>query len=109
MKIYRHGDVLLRQIGKLPGGLEGKKLKGCVLAKGEYTGHSHELEAFQKGWVQWFPDVDPGVKSYLVVKGGIARLKHQEHNSIDIEGGIYEVTKEREFDYFSEMVQRVRD
>ena len=40
-KFYRHGDLLLKKIDKLPEG--AKKIKTNILAEGEFTGHKHEL------------------------------------------------------------------
>ena len=47
MKIFRHGDLLLKSIDTLPDGLNN--LKTRTLAEGEATGHKH---TFSNGMVQ---------------------------------------------------------
>lgn len=37
MKIYRHGDLLIRKIAEFPKNL--KKLNTTILAQGEHTGY----------------------------------------------------------------------
>ena len=45
MKLYRQGDVLLRQVAKLPAKATSVKNEGrIVLAHGEVTGHAHAID-----------------------------------------------------------------
>ncbi|MFX1450650.1 MAG: hypothetical protein ACFFCM_07410 [Promethearchaeota archaeon] len=86
-KIYRQGDVLVKKIEKLPKRL--KKLDTDVIVMGEATGHAHRL---QNGSIYIY-----GSQMYLEVYNGGA-LVHEEHSPIELEPGIYEVIRQREFD-----------
>jgi len=105
MNIYRHGDVLIRQIAKLPEGLNKvKQDKEFILAYGEITGHRHVLKT-----------ADPVItvyenegKTYLHVEKP-AEVTHEEHKKISIEPGFYVVETEREYDYFKEEKAKVID
>ena len=103
MNIYRHGDVLIKQIEELPRG-ETKKVTSQVLAWGEVTGHHHTLscaEAFtvMQGFNEqkYFELTEP------------ATLTHQEHHALTIAPGAYEIVMEREHDYFNEEMRQVLD
>jgi len=101
MNIYRHGDVLLKQIKVLP---ENKKeLKDKTLAYGEVTGHSHRFE--DPAQIKRYA-VDG--KTYLEVLN-TGTLIHEEHKPLIIEKGIYEQIAEREYDPFIESARTVID
>lgn len=103
MRIYRHGDVLIRQIAELPKG-ERSEVTTTVLAEGEATGHKHRLtcaEAFAV--MQGFEE-----KKYFELRAP-ATLTHEEHSALSIEPGAYEIGIETEFDYFEEAMRRVVD
>ena len=92
---YRHGDVAIKQIDKLPSGLT--KEKGTTLARGEKTGHHHTLVAEKpKTKIQLFKDAQG--QMYVEVSGAEAQLTHQEHHTITVMPGIYVVGSEREYD-----------
>lgn len=98
---YRQGDVGLVPVASIPRNtvpVEGP----CILAYGEVTGHCHQI----------FDDVgcalvegEAGVR-YLSVER-IAELKHQEHSTISLPAGVYEVRHQRE--YTPTEIVRVRD
>ena len=103
----RQGDVLvLRRDGIPPGATEKPRDAGrVVLAYGEVTGHAH---AFR----------DPGVCSLraegvafdlLRVTEGVALLQHEEHATIPVGPGTYEVRIQREYDWASEASRAVAD
>ena len=103
MNIYRHGDVLIRQIAELPQGAKSE-VTTAVLAEGEATGHHHRLtctEAFAV--MQGFDE-----KKYFELRAP-ATLTHEEHSALSIEPGAYESVMEREYDYFSEAMRKVVD
>jgi hypothetical protein len=89
--LYRHGDVLLRSIIELPKGL--KVLSKPVVAEGTVTGHTHR---FKESKVRVYKSKDN--KLYVVNTLKIANLIHEEHNTIKIPKGIYEVIEQREYD-----------
>jgi hypothetical protein len=101
MKIARQGDVLLRKVDKDKGMIFREFTKSIVLAEGEKTGHAHVLEC----------DLDIEIyeksgKTYVGVLAD-AMLRHEEHDSVAVEPGIYEVITQRE--YTPERIQRVLD
>ncbi|MFW9896441.1 MAG: hypothetical protein ACFFD7_11600 [Candidatus Thorarchaeota archaeon] len=40
--LYRHGDVLINRIEKIPHNV--KKTNSCILVRGEITGYSHQIQ-----------------------------------------------------------------
>lgn len=102
MKIYRHGDLLIREIKELPKDL--KKLEHTTLALGEATGHHHTL--IKTKGVQVYENEQ--LLKFFVVKEP-TDLTHQEHKTIVIEPAKYEVIIEREFDPFSDLIRQVKD
>ena len=100
--MYRHGDLLLKKIDKLPENL--KRLNKKSLAEGEVTGHHH---TFSNGMVQIFQEQE--TKQKYVEVGQEAELIHQEHNAIKIKEGLYILIQEREFNPFEEEIRQVLD
>lgn len=104
MKIYRHGDVLIREIKAIPvTAEEEKKDKAVTVALGEATGHHHTLY----GGMPISLLID-GDRRFLDVPEEVS-LRHQEHDELRIAKGSYEITMEREFDYFENAMKRVVD
>ena len=104
----RQGDVLvLRRDAGIPTGATEKPRDAgrVVLAYGEVTGHAH---AFR----------DPGVCSLraegvafdlLRVTEGVALLQHEEHATIPVGPGTYEVRIQRTYDWSTEASRAVED
>lgn len=98
MKQFRQGDVLLIQVPSLPKKQEGKEIERdpngrIVLALGEATGHAHALRADADAVLMSF-----GAERYLKVKQP-ARLWHEEHDPIDLDGGsVFKVVIQSEYD-----------
>lgn len=106
-KQYRHGDVFLREVAAIPTGAQPiKRDKGrVVLAYGEVTGHAH---AFGRGSrAVLFRDDGSGGHRFLNVGSGGADLKHEEHTTIAVPEGRFEVVQQRE--YSPEAIRNVRD
>src|SRR2546430_13086226 len=104
LKLFRQGDVLLRQIAQIPKAATPQQQKGpIVLALGEATGHKHQI-------IDELENVDVFVgeegQLYLRVKAETA-LKHEEHGAIAIPPGNYERILQRE--YSPEAVRNVSD
>lgn len=70
-----------------------------IVERGEVTGHAHRLEGMAEIWTQWG-------QMYVKAEKG-ARLVHEEHAAIDLEPGLYQVVRQREFD--GENERYVRD
>src|SRR4030065_772650 len=88
-KMFRQGDVLIKEVSQTSGTLTDKGKK--ILAYGEVTGHTHEL--IGKG-VEFFDDEG----RVFVSVPDTASLVHQEHAELEIPQGQYKVIIQREFD-----------
>ena len=124
--IFRQGDVMIRQIGKIPESAKPVETKGpVVLALGETTGHSH---AFYDGRVKYFRDdalaVGSNTTTKMIGDGPTGRafikvledandknlpalLRHEEHTAIPVPPGDYEIIRQSEF--VGEAVRQVED
>lgn len=104
MNNYRQGDILIKQIDKLPENLKiVNKENQFVLAEGEQTGHKHLLVADKLEVLQ-----DEKGRYYFQLKDN-ATITHEEHKTITILPGIYKVGNEQEYDYFLKEVVKVQD
>ena len=100
--IVRQGDLLLRKVEKLP--KQAKRIKSDVILEGEATGHAHRImdgELF-RFWSQ------SGEQLFVKADKG-AMLVHEEHASIELVPGLYEVIRQREYDPDTETTQWVMD
>ena len=100
MNMYRHGDLLIRQINKLP---EGMKAKTNIIAKGEFTGQNHVLTCERPLTIIDYE----GKKFFEAIPG--TEITHPEHKTIPIEIGYYEVVIEQEFNPFEQIIKQVQD
>jgi len=85
---YRHGDIIIKQISYIDAKM--RKLDHLILAKGEATGHKHEIV---EGKAELFEEY--GVL-YLRVNSEEAKVGHAEHKTIAVSKGIYEIKHQRE-------------
>lgn len=99
--IYRQGDVLLTKVAVLPKTLKPKK--DNIVAYGEVTGHSHRFSSTDQIVYQTLAG-----QLFAKVKKQTS-LIHEEHNTLEIDPGIYKVGAEREFDYFENELRGVVD
>lgn len=106
--MYRQGDVLLvpvelsvwfRDLRHVP----RKKGEGIILAAGEATGHHHRVrtssarEYRASSMAVALPEALRG-KRYLRVGKKGAELTHEEHDTIQIPQGTYEIVQQREYE-----------
>ena len=107
LKNYRHGDLALIGIKKLPRGLKRAKTKVIIQSSG---GNAHSID---NGTV-YFKDVDEYVFGYLAAKN--TSLYHKEHGKkgtnkslkvAKIDDGIYELRHQNEKTH--EAMRRVED
>ncbi len=105
IKFLQQGDVLIKRIDILPKQLKNKfDARGFVFAEGEATGHYHAVKNNDKCQLL----VDKNGKMYF--KNEIpVEIQHQEHHTIEIPSGIWEIEKVREYDHFSEEIREVID
>lgn len=94
LKLFRQGDILIREISELPRKLKrAKNTERYVLAEGEVTGHHHSVAA-----VSGLDVFRQGSESlFLSVSEQPVELTHQEHGTIEIPVGNYEVVRQREY------------
>ena len=92
MKQFRHGDVFIKEVAALPqGAVQAARDHGdVILAYGEVTGHAHRIkEATVTLW-------NVGEQRYLTVERP-SDLTHEEHHTITLPPGTYEVVQQREY------------
>jgi hypothetical protein len=97
--IARQGDVLIRRLDSSPE--LGKRIprsrgKGIILAEGEATGHHHRIA---DPGAELYEAHDPGLEDRFlrVLADGGVQLLHEEHDTITLPPGDYEVRRQREY------------
>jgi hypothetical protein len=106
---YRHGDGLLEAIDKLPSGL--KPAMTNILLVGEATGHNHRINGSSGSYQILIPQevkAEDAFSAYLQVNEPVT-LTHEEHNSINLDPGLYGLKKEEEYDLVTKQLKQVRD
>lgn len=104
--MYRQGDVLIIPIKHLPSGLEPVKRESgrIILAHGEVTGHAHAIKDHEAALFR-----DPKLAAIFMnvsSEGGVS-LEHEEHGTIGIPAGNYQIVRQRE--YSPEAIRNVAD
>jgi hypothetical protein len=90
--MWRQGDIFFSKLPSLPEEAKSRPLPHVTLAHGELTGHSHRVEDPATAALFAGPDC-----FYLEVSGGGARIVHDEHGPIWLDGGCYRVWRQREY------------
>ena len=98
-KLYRHGDLLLRQVDEIPE--SAQQLSTNIIAHGE-NGNTHKIQGSHQ--IYETPD-----KQILLEAKQDVSLKHQEHNTLKISKGNYVVVHEREYNPFKNIQEEVID
>ncbi|MGQ9371220.1 hypothetical protein [Azospirillum sp. ST 5-10] len=95
MQQYRQGDVLLIPCPVLPKSARpAPAADDVILAYGEVTGHSHAMAGER---VRYFLEDGSG-RGFIQVHGGApVALRHEEHGTVPVEPGLYEVRRQREY------------
>lgn len=96
METYRQGDVLVMAVPSIPRRAERVRRDGgrVVLAYGEATGHAHAIGDAGAVLLQ-----DPLTGDLFVrvdEPGGVA-LAHEEHATVTLPPGDYQVVRQREY------------
>jgi hypothetical protein len=96
--MYRQGDVLLvpidaAQLPSNPARQDRDERGRLVLAQGEATGHAHVITA---PTARLLTDPDEVERRFLVLATQ-ALLTHEEHASLPLPAGTYEVVRQREY------------
>lgn len=94
--MYRQGDVLIRPVEKMPRGLKPVPRDNgrVILAYGEVTGHAHAI--LEEDVQLLAADVEELEQAFLRVESECA-VVHDEHDTITLPPGDYEVTRQREY------------
>ena len=111
----RQGDVLVLRAGT-PGSLSGAHPsnmaakepdpRGAVLAEGEMTGHHHRIQDPRACLLR-----AEGLHYDILGIDGTrpVSLVHEEHGTIPISGGVFEVRRQHEHDWTQGLARRVED
>lgn len=93
-KAIRQGDVLLVPVDEIPGGCKPvKRVQGrVILAEGEVTGHHHAISDADVKMV-----ISEMERRYLEVGGEGATLSHEEHATLMVAPGRWEVLRQVEY------------
>lgn len=93
---YRQGDVLIVPVAKMPAKLEpvARDNGRVVLAYGEATGHAHAIKNERAALFR-----DPNLAAVFMHVSGDApvALEHEEHGTILVPPGAYEIRRQREY------------
>jgi hypothetical protein len=108
--IARQGDVLLIRVASIPAKATPQKRDGgrVILAYGEVTGHAHQIADPDKVGAELLTaplTVSESATFLRLAKK--AQLVHEEHGTITLAPGTYEVRRQREYSYGEN--QRVLD
>lgn len=104
MKVFQQGDVVFVSVDSVPTTAKVDEKFDGVVQHGEATGHAHRLSGREYDMFQFFEEG----RRYLSVKKA-TKLSHEEHKTIDLPPGNYEVRIVRELDWFSDMERAVVD
>lgn len=99
----RQGDVMIRRIDSIPRGDRNKRADGA-LAYGEVTGHKHAVADLNSAEV--FDIAEHGCFLCVSAEGGVS-IVHEEHGSVTLPKGDYEISIQRE--YSPEAIRNVID
>jgi hypothetical protein len=104
--MYRQGDVLIVPVAAMPKGVEAVARENgrVVLAHGEVTGHAHAITDERAALFR-----DPKLMAVFMHVSGDApvALEHEEHATIHIPAGDYQIVRQRE--YSPEAIRNVGD
>ena len=98
-KLYRHGDLLIKQVKKIPE--SATQLSTNIIAHGE-NGNTHKIQGSHQ--IYETPD-----KQILFTAEQDVSLKHEEHSTLKIKEGNYVIIREREFEPFKNIEKEVID
>jgi len=112
MKVWRQGDVIIKLVDDYSSEFKHEK-QDMILAHGEVTGHAHRII---KGDAKLYADraVTEALRNenfnrLILEITKDAELFHEEHESIMLPPGKYEITIQNEFDWFTQEIRKVAD
>lgn len=105
---YRHGEAFLRRIEKMPKG-KAKHVQDIIVAHSE-TGHHHVLESKYDIAVLEPENLGDSLFVELLNPGKLVHQKQiNRHNDITVQPGVYEVIQKKEYNPFTQAMERVWD
>ncbi len=94
--MFRQGDVLIIPVKSMPNGIEPVPRENgrVVLAHGEATGHAHAIKDKRVALFR-----DPKLMAMFMNVAGdeTVALEHDEHDTIHVPPGCYEVRRQVEY------------
>lgn len=110
-EIVRHGEVILKPIDTLPQNLTLKESTSEAIIAHSETGHHHVLKTQVKNAVKIYTTLDG--ETFVQVED-IAQLLHKKtgkdvHKTHNVNPGAYKIILKKEFNYYSGLMQSVRD
>ena len=96
---YQQGDIIIEKVSEI----KGKKLNHLVLAKGEITGHNHQV---MEGEAELYEHEGT---LFLRVNSDTATIVHEEHKPVTIPKGDYVVRQVVEYSHFDEEIRNIQD
>ncbi len=96
-KPYRQGDILFLPVDAIPRGLQAVPLENgrVVVAHGEVTGHAHAVVGPDVEFLA--ADLEDIAERFLRIENEAAEVRHEEHGTITLPPGDYEVRRQREY------------
>lgn len=98
---FQQGDCLIKSVTGIPA--EAKETNERVLVEGEHTGHAHRVARNAAAAV-----LIAGAMRYLRVDADTP-IEHEEHKTIILPPGTYQIDQVREYDHFKEESRAVMD
>lgn len=98
---FQQGDCLIKPVAEIPA--EAKEVRERVLVEGEHTGHAHRVARNAAAAV-----LIAGAMRYLRVYEDTP-IEHEEHKTIILPPGTYQIDQVREYDHFKEESRAVMD
>ena len=101
MIYYRQGDVVIKKVNA-PKNMPKKKVNRSsdgmlVLAEGEVSGHRHRIKQIRAEMFDIGNGSSGGGLAFLLKVEKTAMLLHEEHDTIAIPPGFYEIYHQREY------------
>lgn len=104
MIVVQQGDVVFVKVEQIPEGTKLSEKFDGVVQHGEVTGHAHRLSGKEYDMYEFFEEG----RRYLRIKED-SDLSHEEHHTIKLPKGDYEVRIVREMDHFAKLERPVVD
>lgn len=111
-KQIQQGDVLIEKIENDNFNKKLSKIqkRGWILQDGEITGHQHRIEEKEKAEMyEYYDDYLKEDCLLLKILKNQTEVKHEEHESLFLDKGVYRVSRVNEYDPFEKYSRKVQD